>query len=223
MFLSLVAVAGKGFTMVVSDLCRLESPPSCRSTFSNLIASGWGRRIGGGCARGWHSRLIRLWSARHPSARSSGKLCAAVQDIEAREPRLAQCESSWGACSVSSRSLRHRLPRKPRKRAVAVSGSSEGRGGRGGGGTVGGGRGGDVGGSGGEPRGEGEGVGGGAGSRKSGHGDGGTAHGASLSDTAGDASLPRTRGKSWRRSSWTHSTCRSSNDHGRDTMIALDL
>ena len=46
----------------------------------------------------------------HPEDR----LRAAVEYLEDCVPRLALCESSWGACAVLSRGLRDRKPRRPR-------------------------------------------------------------------------------------------------------------
>lgn len=122
------------------------------------------------------------------------KLRAAVSYLEAREPRLAQCESSWGACAVLSRSLRYRQPRKPHKRRVigggrrvgeGEAGGRQGEGGRGGRGEVG------------ERDGEGEGGGGGGGEGGGGGGvgagGGGAAAATASSSVAADASTQPTR------------------------------
>jgi len=49
------------------------------------------------------------------------KLRSAVAFLEEREPRLAVCESGWGACSLLSRALQNRRPRRRRRVAPAVA------------------------------------------------------------------------------------------------------
>jgi len=49
------------------------------------------------------------------------KLRSAVAFLEEREPRLAVCGSGWGACSLLSRALQNRCPRRRRRVAPAVA------------------------------------------------------------------------------------------------------
>lgn len=51
----------------------------------------------------------------------AGKLRRAVQYLEEREPRLAVCKASWGACALLSRSLGYRkaVPGRRRRRRAA--------------------------------------------------------------------------------------------------------
>lgn len=118
------------------------------------------------------------------------KLRAAVSYLEARQPRLARCESSWGACAVLARSLRHRQPRKPRERRVIGGGGNAGDGDAGGGQGKGerGGRG-EAGEGDGESAGDGVGSGGGGG----GGGGGGAAATTASSGVTGDVSTQGTR------------------------------
>jgi len=48
------------------------------------------------------------------------KLCIAVAYLEDCVPRLAVCDSSWGACEVLSRTLRSRQPRRLRAAAAGA-------------------------------------------------------------------------------------------------------
>lgn len=61
-----------------------------------------------------------------PFCRQDGdKLRGAVIYLEEREPRLAVCGFSWGACALLSRGLMHRRPRRPRRvRARARDGAA---------------------------------------------------------------------------------------------------
>jgi len=61
----------------------------------------------------------------------------AVAYLEEREPRLAVCVSSWGACALLSRGLQHRRPRRRGTVAVAASGAVSPEGGDAGGDGVG--------------------------------------------------------------------------------------
>jgi len=60
----------------------------------------------------------------HPRA-----LREAVQYLERREPRMAVCESCWGACALLSRSLgyRRQRPRKEQRTVRASAGSARER------------------------------------------------------------------------------------------------
>jgi len=53
----------------------------------------------------------------HPGDR----LYAAVAYLEDCEPRLAQCDSSWGACALLSRSIHNRQSRRTRATARAAA------------------------------------------------------------------------------------------------------